>query len=264
LLDFDKPLPPPKLHQSVNNNLGKNNEELNQIWTEEFIKEATSQFEKKMREYASQQGVGASSSQSQAAAVHKVVEAAAQAAVGESKPGFSSSLNEAIKSIATNPELMENPLGLDDNDLSKLMSSFSLGDTGGEAEMDEILPFMTNMMQKLLSKELLQPVLTDIVDRYPDWLADNRTKLAGEDFEKYNRQYEFMKRICEEYAAEKETDSEEVKQLRFDRISELMLKVQYAGPPPKELVGDLGPIDESGMPNFNLAAAGLGDQCSIM
>lgn len=32
-------------------------------------------------------------------------------------------------------------------------------------DMDDLLPFMSNMMQKLLSKDLLQPVLGDIVDR---------------------------------------------------------------------------------------------------
>jgi len=34
-----------------------------------------------------------------------------------------------------------------------------------------------------------------------------------------------MKKICEEYSKEKEDDSEDVKQQRFDHISDLMLKV---------------------------------------
>jgi hypothetical protein len=45
------------------------------------------------------------------------------------------------------------------------MGSFSMGENAGDPEMDEILPFMTNVMQKLLSKDLLYPVLTDIVER---------------------------------------------------------------------------------------------------
>lgn len=39
------------------------------------------------------------------------------------------------------------------------------GGEGDDSELDEFLPFMTNFMQKLLSKDLLYPVLTDIVDR---------------------------------------------------------------------------------------------------
>jgi len=56
-------------------------------------------------------------------------------------------------------------------------------------------------------------------------LADNREKISATDFDKYNSQYEYMKKICEEYANEKEDDSEEVKRQRFDYISDLMLKV---------------------------------------
>ncbi len=64
--------------------------------------------------------------------------------------------------------------------------------------------------------------------QYPDWLAENRAKLSNEDFDKYNRQYGFMKVICEEYAGETPSDTEENKRKRFDRISELMIKVCYS------------------------------------
>jgi len=36
-----------------------------------------------------------------------------------------------------------------------------------------------------------------------------------------------MRLICEEYSKEKPNDSEETKQKRFDKISELMLKVGF-------------------------------------
>jgi len=56
-------------------------------------------------------------------------------------------------------------MGFSDDDLTKLMGSLGMGDAGGDKDMEDFLPFMSNMMQKLLSKELLQPVLVDIVDR---------------------------------------------------------------------------------------------------
>jgi len=114
------------------------------------------------------------------------------------------------------------------------------------------------MMQKLLSKELLQPVLSDIVDRYPEWLADNRDKISSADFDKYNAQYDSMKKICEEYSKEKPDDTEEIKQNRFDHIADLMLKVQSAGPPPKDLVGD-----EDGAAFMQYDSA-ISQQCSIV
>lgn len=151
--------------------------------------------------------------------------------------------------------------GFDDAEFAKMMGSMGMGmddDGFDDSSMNEILPFMNNMMQKLLSKELLQPVLTDIVSKYPDWLSSNREKLAAKDFEKYSQQYTYMKKICDEYAAEKDSDSADVKRRRFDTISDLMLKVQYAGPPPQELIGEDG---TNPLSNFDPAS---GEQCSIM
>ena len=65
----------------------------------------------------------------------------------------------------------KDPAGLDEDAVAKLLNSFSLGENADDAEIDEIMPFMTNMMQKLLSKELLQPVLADIVDRVSPFLV---------------------------------------------------------------------------------------------
>jgi len=56
-------------------------------------------------------------------------------------------------------------MAFNENDLSKLMGTLGVGDEVDPADMDDLLPFMSNMMQKLLSKDLLQPVLTDVVDR---------------------------------------------------------------------------------------------------
>jgi hypothetical protein len=56
-------------------------------------------------------------------------------------------------------------MAFNENDLSKLMGSLGVGDNVDPGDMDDLLPFMSNMMQKLLSKDLLQPVLVDIVER---------------------------------------------------------------------------------------------------
>jgi hypothetical protein len=103
-----------------------------------------------------------------------------------------------------------------------------------------------------------------------------------------------MKLICEAYSTESSTDSEETKRKRYDKISELMLKVslsfyikiynfiincfefmnqvQCCGSPPKDLVGEDGSF-----PTMDTASAfanmGLGmpnssgqpsEQCSIV
>ena len=56
LQDFGKPLPEAKNVKRPGNPTGAAanaaEAEMNEMWSEEFIKEATAQFEKKMREYA--------------------------------------------------------------------------------------------------------------------------------------------------------------------------------------------------------------------
>jgi peroxin-19 len=249
---------------------------MNSAWSEEFIREATSQFEKNMRELLAQtpgppSGPSAGPSASRVDAggdtLHKVIEAAASAALSgtdssATPDGIAASLNEAIKNIKQHTSAAEGQMPFSDDELSKLMESMGIGMAMGEGDVDDaalnsFLPEMTKMMQKLLSKEILDPVLTELVDRYPDWLADNREKITSAKYEKYNQQYEYMKRICQEYAQEKETDSVDMKAKRFDRISDLMLKVQYIGPPPSELVGEM---DAAGLAALDPSAT----PCTIM
>ncbi len=76
-----------------------------------------------------------------------------------------------------------------EEDVDRLLAQVSLED-GGErgAEEDEgrddLMPMMEHMMQTLLSKDLLYPAVKDLADRYPDWLAENRQKLAEEEFDR--------------------------------------------------------------------------------
>ncbi|CAL8111127.1 unnamed protein product [Orchesella dallaii] len=272
LKDFDKPLP--SSMKKPTGVIDNKTAELmmDSVWAEEFIKQATSQFEKKMRDYIKTNvKAGPKAQQQLEQNMSKIVDAASTAALNTASDpeALSSQLNEAIRNAAAKateqPPSIPNVVGLpDENDFARMMSSLGMGigpDNFDDTEMNEILPFMTNMMQKLLSKELLQPVLTDIVDKYPSWLSSNREKIPSKDFQKYSQQYEYMKQICEEYASENESDSSDLKKKRFERISDLMLKVQYAGPPPQELIGEV----EGGnpFPTFDPSAGG-GDQCSVM
>ncbi|KAH7945014.1 hypothetical protein HPB49_004751 [Dermacentor silvarum] len=125
-----------------------------------------------------------------------------------------------------------------EDELSRLVGSLGLegGPNGGGGDVPGLVSMMQGMMQNLLSKDLLYPALRDIVDKYPDWLADKRPSLADEEYERYNRQFGLMRQVCEEFEAELSSDAAEVKQARFERVLSLMQKMQECGHPPKELV----------------------------
>ena len=55
---------------------------------------------------------------------------------------------------------------------------------GGE---NDLMPMMEQMMQTLLSKDLLYPAVRDLAERYPEWLADNRDALTEQEFDRWAR-----------------------------------------------------------------------------
>ena len=107
--------------------------------------------------------------------------------------------------------------------------SSTLDSKTAQENVKDLLPFMEQMMKSLLSKEVLYPPLKDLREKYPDWLADNRQSLPEPDYQRFNRQYQVTKLICEEF----ESNSEP----KFDRVFDLMQQMQGHGHPPEDLIG---------------------------
>lgn len=96
------------------------------------------------------------------------------------------------------------------------------------------------MMQQLLSKEILYEPMKEIGERYPKWLEDHKASLSTEDYGRYSHQYQLIKDLNEVY----ENDSS-----NFNKIVELMQKMQECGQPPNDIVQELAP-------DFDLANLG--------
>ncbi|XP_042226228.1 peroxisomal biogenesis factor 19-like [Homarus americanus] len=279
------------------------------VWTEEFIQQATSNFEQTMRAIMEQQqgsgGVQKPATEgpeedttggaqpfdlsAMSAQFAKFAEAASKT-TSEAPPGadFVQCLDDTMKQLSQNNEQLQDPPSGDD--LSKMFENLGLmGDQEGDGAVGGLFPLMQVMLENILSKEVLYPSMKEITDKYPDWLADHRSSLPEEEFTRYNKQYDVMKQVVQLYEEEQEKDSDEARGQRFEKIMQLMQKLQEMGQPPKELVGDMGPMlnfDEAGNPvlpdvSALLGAAGLpgsgpaatgasgqqpadGEQCSLM
>lgn len=81
------------------------------------------------------------------------------------------------------------------------------------------------MMQSLLSSEVLLPSLTELLEKYPTWLAENADKIEPADKERYTKQQDLFKVICADLRTEKPDDSADVKNDRFKKVLENMQKV---------------------------------------
>ena len=66
-------------------------------------------------------------------------------------------------------------------------------------DLNQVLPMMENMMQSLLSAEILHPPLKELCNKYPEWLAENRQSLKPKDYDNYNKQYAVAKELCHEF-----------------------------------------------------------------
>lgn len=88
------------------------------------------------------------------------------------------------------------------------------------------------MMQQLLSKEILHEPMKEIGERYPKWLEDNKPSLSNEEYARYFHQYELIKDLNQVYDSEPDN---------FNKIVELMQKMQECGQPPNDIVQELAP-----------------------
>lgn len=88
------------------------------------------------------------------------------------------------------------------------------------------------MMQQLLSKEILHEPMKAIAERYPKWLEEHKATLTQEEYERYSLQYKFIKNLNEVF--EKDPGN-------FNKIVEIMQKMQECGQPPNDIVQELAP-----------------------
>lgn len=112
------------------------------------------------------------------------------------------------------------------------------------ARINESVPQIFDLMQNLLSKELLYPALKDLSPKFDDWLAKHKNSLKESDQKRYEEQRDIINEIIQVF------DDESLNvQDRFEKNLELMEKMQSLGSPPEELTASSG---------------SLGAQCSIM
>lgn len=272
--DFGKPPPSTAVEKTADktdcSNSTKNEASdeglLDAQWSDEFIKQTAAQFEQSMQAFLSQGGNAETISPDQLGTnFQKLAEVAARAMTeeGGTDSEFTAAISQTLRSLSEGAENLQNQFS--DEDIASMIGNLGMADG---SEGGDFLPFMQQMMQSLLSKEILYPALKDIVDKYPAWLEENKSKLEPSEYDRYINQKQLMDQVCTELEKESETDTPEVKKQRFDIILDLMQKMQDCGQPPKELVGDLGSVvtfDEQGNPRLpGLTAGSDPSQCSIM
>ncbi|NP_001089075.1 peroxisomal biogenesis factor 19 L homeolog [Xenopus laevis] len=224
-----------------------------ELFSTELAAQATQEFEKAMKELAEEEPHLVEQFQ-------KLSEAAGKVGSDEtSQQEFTSCLKETLSGLAKNADDLQSS-SLSEEELAKAMEGLGVDETDGDGN---ILPLMQNIMQNLLSKEVLYPSLKEITEKYPDWLRSHRDSLPAEEYNKYKEQHKLMGKICQQFESEQSGNSEAA---RFEAVMDLMQQLQELGHPPKELAGDSPPGMNFDLDGVNLAGSGSanGEQCLIM
>ncbi|CAA2973144.1 peroxisome biogenesis 19-1-like [Olea europaea subsp. europaea] len=123
----------------------------------------------------------------------------------------------------------------------------------GSQDMESMVE---TMMQQLLSKEILHEPMKEIGERYPKWLEDNKPSLSNEEYARYFHQYELIKDLNQVYDSEPDN---------FNKIVELMQKMQECGQPPNDIVQELAPdFDLSNLGQLSPETLESQQNCGIM
>ena len=94
--------------------------------------------------------------------------------------------------------------------------------------------------------------IKELCNKYPEWLAENRQILKPCDYDNYNKQYDVAMQLCQEFEKHqnlkdsKATITDNVNSKHFERVFELMQRMQSFGNPPAEIVGEFGALQGGG------------------
>lgn len=79
------------------------------------------------------------------------------------------------------------------------------GDGGGSEE--ELSKMLLGMMEQLTNKDILYEPMKELDDKFPEWMVQNRDKVAEEDRKRYELQQGYVREIVAKFEESTYSDS---------------------------------------------------------
>lgn len=178
---------------------------------------------------------------------------------GGGSDGMPGDLAALLQQLSTDPSALDGLEGLGDDD-------------------DELGGLLDGMMAQLMSKEVLEEPMAELAQKvsghghrarqqtivgtawkhaeqsqYPEYLANPPKDVSAADLEKYKKQHDLVKQICDVFKRPNYEDSTDGKE-----VARLVGEMQDLGGPPNEIMGELPE-------GFDLGSlAGAGEGCVVM
>ncbi|KAF2117658.1 Pex19 protein family-domain-containing protein [Lophiotrema nucula] len=126
--------------------------------------------------------------------------------------------------------------------LAQLLKEMETGNFGGEGNDEDYSKILMGMMEQLTNKEILYEPMKELNDKFPAWMDSNREKVDKDDLKRYEEQHSLVKEITARFERKGYSDSNAQDR---EYIVERMQKMQAAGSPPPDLVGDMSAAQEA-------------------
>ncbi|KAL8787786.1 MAG: hypothetical protein Q9195_007617 [Heterodermia aff. obscurata] len=126
-----------------------------------------------------------------------------------------------------------------DDIMAQMLKEMQSGDPGGEEDFSKML---LSMMEQLTNKDILYEPMKELHDKFPEWMRRNKDDTQKEDLIRYEEQQRIVAEIVGKFEGNDYSDS---KAADREYIVERMQKIQAAGSPPSDLVGDLNGTQEA-------------------
>ncbi|KAI0971591.1 Pex19 protein family-domain-containing protein [Xylaria arbuscula] len=107
---------------------------------------------------------------------------------------------------------------------------------GGDGNEEDFSKVLMGMMEQLTNKEILYEPMKELNDKFPGWMEKNKDTLAKDDLKRYQEQQTLVAEMVTKFQEPTYSDSKPVDR---EYIVDRMQKMQAAGSPPHDLVGDM-------------------------
>ncbi|TAQ91435.1 hypothetical protein B7494_g215 [Chlorociboria aeruginascens] len=129
-----------------------------------------------------------------------------------------------------------------DDILAEMMKAMQAGGMEGEGSEEDFSKMILGMMEQLTNKEILYEPMKELHDKFPAWMEKNKDTVPKEDLKRYNEQQVYVREIVGKFEEKTYRDDNAVDR---EYIVERMQKMQNAGSPPPDLVGDMSAAQEA-------------------
>ncbi|KAI0857333.1 Pex19 protein family-domain-containing protein [Xylaria cubensis] len=125
--------------------------------------------------------------------------------------------------------------GSEDDFIAEMMKAMK-DIPGGDGNEEDFSKLLMGMMEQLTNKEILYEPMKELNDKYPGWMEKNKDTLAKDDLKRYQEQQVLVAEMVARFEQPAYSDSNPADR---EYIVDRMQKMQAAGSPPHDLVGDM-------------------------